>query len=144
MTTREKVLTSVLVVLITFAVGRWSNRVSTETKTLETKVQSSDLNKNTHTETVITKQKDGSEVTTIRQDTSVNLIKSETDKSKTYTVVKSKDSIFNVSALMSIDIKEKIVPLYGLSVSKEILGPITVGVFGLTNGTLGVSIGMNF
>jgi hypothetical protein len=144
MTTREKVLTSVLVVLIAFAVGRWSNRVSTETKTLETKVQSSDLNKNTHTETVITKQKDGSEVTTIRQDTSVNLIKSETDKSKTDTVVKSKDSIFNVSALMSIDIKEKIVPLYGLSVSKEILGPITVGVFGLTNGTLGVSIGMNF
>lgn len=51
----------------------------------------------------------------------------------------------NVSALIANDFSRGIlVPTYGISVSKEILGLITVGAFGLTNGAIGVSLGLNF
>ena len=36
------------------------------------------------------------------------------------------------------------IPLYGISANKEFIGPITIGAFGLTNGTIGLSIGVNF
>jgi hypothetical protein len=50
----------------------------------------------------------------------------------------------NVSVLMSNDFSARFKPVYGISVQRELLGPITVGVFGLTNSTVGVSIGINF
>jgi hypothetical protein len=34
--------------------------------------------------------------------------------------------------------------MYGISVHREFIGPITLGAFGLTNGTVGLSIGVNF
>jgi len=35
-------------------------------------------------------------------------------------------------------------PTYGISVTKPVLGGFTVGAFGMTNGMLGVSLGMDF
>lgn len=66
----------------------------------------------------------------------------ETD-SKTAMIMKS--STINVSGLVANDFsKGLLVPVYGISVSKEFLGPITVGAFGLTSGTIGLSVGINF
>lgn len=63
--------------------------------------------------------------------------------SKTAVVVKA--PTINVSALVANDFSTgSLKPLYGISVSKELLGPITVGAFGLTNGTIGLSLGINF
>ncbi len=68
--------------------------------------------------------------------------KVDTD-SKT-TVVLSKPKI-NLSVLVANDFSRGVlIPTYGISVSKEFIGPITLGVFGLTSGTLGASIGYNF
>lgn len=68
-----------------------------------------------------------------------------TDKSKINTGVHEKVNIgrprYGLSVLVGTDFSN---PVYGLHVNKELLGPITVGVFGLTNKTLGVSIGLNF
>lgn len=51
----------------------------------------------------------------------------------------------NVSVLAGIDFSSAVPkPTYGVSINKEFIGPITVGVFGLTNGTIGASIGVNF
>lgn len=51
----------------------------------------------------------------------------------------------NVSALVTNDFSDgEFKPVYGVSVSKEVLGPITIGAFGLTNGTIGLSVGVNF
>jgi len=62
--------------------------------------------------------------------------------------VKSKPSAvkqYNVSALAVVDSsKGLLVPLYGISVSKQIIGPLTAGVHGYTNGMVGVSLGFNF
>lgn len=51
----------------------------------------------------------------------------------------------NVSGLVANDFSTGVLkPVYGISVSKQIIGPFTVGGFALTNGTIGVSVGLNF
>lgn len=57
----------------------------------------------------------------------------------------AKSSTINVSALVANDFSRGLIsPTYGVSISKEIVGPITVGLFGLTNSTVGLSLGINF
>lgn len=46
-----------------------------------------------------------------------------------------------LSALVGTDFN---VPVYGIAVNKEFIGPITLGAWGLTNKTVGLSIGLNF
>ncbi len=54
-------------------------------------------------------------------------------------------SVLSVSALATVNPKlGRYEPVYGISVSKEVFGPFTAGAFGLTNGTLGLSLGINF
>ncbi len=51
----------------------------------------------------------------------------------------------NISALVGTDLSQPgIKPIYGVSASKEFLGPITLGAYGLTNGVVGISVGFNF
>ncbi len=68
-----------------------------------------------------------------------------TDKSKIITEDSTKQNIgrskVNLSALVGTDFTS---PAYGLHVSKEFLGPITLGAWGLTNKTVGLSVGLNF
>lgn len=140
MTSKQKVLVVVGILLLvgTFLGGYKlaENRYSVSTTT---KTEAKETN---HTKTVITtvKKPDGT-VTTVEQ------IDSQT-KSKVDTIAKISDArkqLTNISLLVGNDFsKSGIIPLYGLSVSRELLGPVTVGAFGLTNGTLGVSIGINF
>lgn len=49
----------------------------------------------------------------------------------------------NVSALVAVD-SLKLTPTYGIGVTHELIGPITIGAFGLTNGVVGLSIGISF
>ncbi len=60
--------------------------------------------------------------------------------------VKSNGSGVTVSALGGYDFSKPkaLTPLYGVSVTKQVLGPITIGAFGLTNGVLGLSLGYSF
>lgn len=52
----------------------------------------------------------------------------------------------NISALAGYDFTHvrALTPVYGVSVTREVLGPITVGAFGLTNGVVGISLGVSF
>lgn len=67
------------------------------------------------------------------------------DKSKIVTDEKTKLNAarprVGLSALVGTDFST---PVYGFAVNKEFIGPITLGAWGLTNKTLGVSIGLNF
>lgn len=78
------------------------------------------------------------DLTTVTTDHSQHV---ETGNKSTTVMVKPK---LNVSGLVGVSIHDPGLPIYGISASKEVLGPITVGVFGLTNGLVGVSIGFNF
>lgn len=92
---------------------------------------------------MITEDPGGKKTTTITENTTTDT-KKVTDTQKDIVVTAPKSSIINISALAGLDTGRGFVPTYGISASKELIGPITVGAFGLTNGTIGVSVGLNF
>lgn len=93
-------------------------------------------------ETRVEKSPDGREVTTIVENTT----KASSQKKESETHVEVKPSIkeFNISALAGLEGKNSLSPVWGLSVTKQIIGPISAGLFGLSNGIVGVSVGLNF
>lgn len=151
--TRNQWIAVGLAVLVAFASGRWlaPTKVETVTKTVEVDKKSTDTDVSTHqnTTTVVTKKPDGTVTTTtsVTNDTAkdkqtvVELDKSSvTDK----TVTRSSDKV-TISALGGIDTRGGVNPMvYGGSVSKPILGPVAVGLWGLSNMTFGASIGISF
>lgn len=136
-----KIIGTVLIgAAIAFAAGRYTATLSkTDTKVDEIK------NTTTHQEetTTTVKKPDGT-VTTVTKVDTVTSTKDQKDTEVLKETVPTSKSKLNISALVATSIHEVGVPAYGISVSKEFIGPITVGAFGLTNGTLGVSIGLNF
>lgn len=128
-----------MVALISMAIGAALDRFGMPAKTVTTTALEVEKNKDTHKTTIIEKSPDGKETTTITEDTkaTTNLTKDTSIK------VLAKPSI-NVSGLVGVDSMNSFKPLYGISLSKEFIGPITAGAWGLTNGTFGVSIGINF
>ncbi len=149
-TTRTKVLIGVLCVVTSFAVGRWSSSNNVDTSSTSKSVTESKTQEtiNTHTKTTITESKkpDGTDTTTTVIDQVQNEKATESMDSKMMTESTSKPgSKINISVLGANDFSRGLlVPTYGLSVSKEFIGPVTVGAFGLMNGVVGVSIGLDF
>lgn len=143
MTLSSKIVAVLIVLGLTFAGGRYSATSSKSTDVSTTKQQQEE-DQTSHTVTVITKAPDGTEKTTTTTDTNTKVTEKDktTDDKQTVTL---KGAKLNVSLLGAIDTSTAGHPLeYGLSVSKEFVGPITAGVWGLNNGTLGVSVGLDF
>lgn len=61
------------------------------------------------------------------------------ESSKTYSSEKG-----SVNALVARNLHHLSEDIYGLQVSKKLIGPFSVGAFGLTDETLGLSLGVNF
>lgn len=94
-----------------------------------------------HTQTVIVtvKKPNGEVRTTETIDSHTNTHQTESIKIPVNTAKT------NVGLLVANDFTNSIPKLiYGVSVSKELLGPITIGVFGYADRRIGVSIGLNF
>ncbi len=105
-------------------------------------VDVTDQVKNNHTVvTTITTKSPTGDIKTTRTVDSITKSKT-TEKSPSPPAKKP----LNVSALAGYDFSSprSLSPIYGISVNKEVLGPLTVGAYGLTNGIIGVSIGVNF
>ncbi len=145
---RNKIVLSLLALVFAFAVGRYTASgpditQKTETESKENKV----VDKDAHVKTVIIETTNPSGVvqktTTITADTTTVSQDKKATSIDSETVTTAKKPMINVSALSGIDFKTKL-PVYGAAVSKEFLGPVSLGVFGLTNGTLAVSIGISF
>ncbi len=139
----NKKLVAVMVVAA-FAVGRYT--VSFTEKKEETTIIDKNVDKDKHRETtkVETRHPDGSvdTVTKTVEDTKTDtVVKSVTDKTDTK---ESGGSKLNLSALYGTAYDFKTPPVYGLSASKEVLGPITAGAWGLSSGVFGLSVGLSF
>lgn len=147
-------------VVVSFCVGYWATpiKVKTEIKTVtitkEVEKKSTDDKKERHKKTTTTEvtHPDGTKETT-------TVVTDDTDsESKTNTVSKSEtssktditkestrsSSSVTLSALGGMSFSNLGVPIYGGSLTKPVLGPITIGVWGLSNGTGGVSLGLTF
>lgn len=136
----------ILALVVAFASGRYSvNQPEVKTSNQDTKKEVIDENKETTKKTTIVKNKDGSETTTIDETTKDKRTDSTVDKSKSSSeVIPQNVGTVSVAALLGVDTQNEWKRVYGASVSKQFIGPISVGLFGLTNGTVGCTIGLNF
>jgi len=155
MNTKTKILVVIVYTLVIFAVGRYTVPTKVIEKTHND--QETTKNKNTNVKekkdrkktTVITKKPNGEVVTIITDETTQDKdssTKTNSDTKKESDTFKEivKASPLNISALMGANLSSKeFQQIYGLSVNKQLIGPITVGIFGFNNGTLGVSVGIN-
>jgi len=158
-TRTHKIIILVVLMAVSFAAGRMSvgqPEVHTETKT-DTQIdkkESEKTDKDTHTVThvIVIKNPDGSEKTDTTTNTDVVTHQIEADATNqtihqdTKTdIVPQKTGTLNISALASTNLKDPSDSLaFGIGVTKQFIGPITVGGFGFNNGIIGVSIGINF
>lgn len=134
-----QVIGGVIIIVIAFCAGRFfaPEKIKVEVKTVEvekvvTKVQ--------HKKVVIRQNKDGSKETVIITDTKSDEKSKGKSQTDTKEIVNGKK--LNVSALVGTTFPLN--PVFGVSANKEILGPVTAGAWGLSNGTFGLSLGLNF
>ena len=139
-----------------FSLGRYTTPVEIKevTKTVEVEKKKTEVEKETqkdvHRVERIIRKPDGTTETTIQTDSSTKSTKnvtSQTDaqaQSETSTSVVRAGARTRVAGVAAIDIYGRSGPAYGVEVSRSILGPISVGGLGLSNGTFGLSLGLEF
>lgn len=137
----------IIALVIAFVSGRYSVSQTTTT-TKETVKQDDKINTNQDTKTITTTEKDpnGVEKTTTVTETVVHETQDDTtNTSLQQTTTVATHRKVNVSILAASNTANLLQPLsYGASITAEVLGPITVSVFGLSNGTVGAGLGLDF
>lgn len=151
-----KIGIAVVALLVAFAAGRFSAPVKTvvETKTTTTEDTKTQSDTDTNVHKIVTQheviQPNGTKIidTTTKDDLNTQIndisnisLNSQTDSTKT-TVKDSKR--LNLSLLAGGSITSLSQPIFGGHISGNILGPITAGVWGLSNSTAGCSVGLSF
>ena len=152
MSTKQMLIIGAVALLTAFAVGRWSapEKVKIQTVEVEKKTEDKKVNIDDHKVTTIveTDKPDGTKTktTVITDNKDTKVVDKKTDdttKTTTKEIDKSSSNV-TISALAAINITSPGLPIYGASVTKPILGPITVGIFGFQNGMAGASVGLTF
>lgn len=169
LTKKQMIISAAVYTVVIFAAGRYtSSYTSTDTKKeVKTDVQTktedqkikTDTDRDQHINTVTVEKvlPDGTKETTTTktEDTSTqrktDTVKNETDKdTSTDTTTETKKIESGRSKLtLSVLAGANVTNLsggfvYGVHVTKDILGPINLGLFGLSNGTAGASLGISF
>lgn len=154
-----------LAVIIASTFGYWFAPVKVQEKIVEKEVQvevekivykeKESKNKKKHTIIVRTKNPDGSiteRIEIVESDQSIVEIDKTQDTVKVVEKIVEKEKIIEkqkalttVSAIAKSPLSFKeLKPSYGAMVQRTIFGPVSVGAFGYTDRTLGVSIGLSF
>jgi hypothetical protein len=150
--TKTKVITSVLVVATAFASGRYSVTITPEVKTIiDQKIADhtkTDTDTHTQTKIVEVKTPDGTDTktTTISQ---VKEVQAEDAKQVQTHVDQTVTPIVKPKMNLSVMVGTQVInpngqPLYGASFDREFIGPVTLGIWALNNGTIGIRAGLDF
>lgn len=133
----------IALVLGAFALGRHSGetKVQTVIKTVEIEKI---VDKDQHSVTKIVAHPDGTKETTITKDTSTHSDTNTDSRSTNVTKISTSKHEWTLTALAGTSLNLTSPVIYGGSITKSVLGPISVGVWGLTSGTIGASIGIDF
>ena len=134
-----------VVIAVLFGTSYRTEKVTEENKT-KTVDTDKDIHKETTTTTTVSPDGTKKEVKTVVEDTKT--VKHVDKKTDTVTQ-ETKEPVYqdkvNISLLAGVSKGSTLNPLiFGASVSKPILGPITVGIWGFTDLSCGVSIGVQF
>lgn len=152
MTTKNKILLALAALAAAFALGRYTAPVKIQevTKTDEKQTEKKNIETDKHKETTVVEEvkPDGTKVTTTKtvEDATKHLQddKSKDKSTESEKVVTKETSKLNISALAGSKISTQPELIYGGSISRNLIGPVTTGLWGLSNGTAGVSIGLTF
>lgn len=131
----------VIIIVIAFYTGKHYAPTKVETKVITVEVEKTKV---VEKKVIVEKvNPDGSKTTVTTIDT--NTEKENTTASNNTTIKENKKQPLNVHAMGGLDITNPSGGfIVGAHVSKQILGPISFGLFGLTNGTAGISLGLSF
>lgn len=140
-----------LAILAVFMAGRYTAPDKIVTRTVTVEVEKQVENKNTskkeHKTTTITKAKDGTKKIVISDDTETrdqsNITKFDDKNTSTLSEETRRTNAINISVLAGAQKGSLATHFYGVSVNKQLLGPIIVGVFGFTNISGGISFGVS-
>lgn len=139
--TRNHYIIVAVLLAAAFAGGRFLSPEKIVTKTVTVEVEKT----NTKQDSVVIKvtKPDGTITETTTTKTETETITNTNNK--TETITQNKKSSLNVNALAGINVTNPSGGIvFGAHVSKQLLGPISIGLFGLSNGTAGVSVGLQF
>jgi hypothetical protein len=162
MSTKVKIIVSVVIVAVSFAAGRFSTpektKIVTQTVEVEKKSDKTVTDSDVQVHRVVTRTKtiqpNGAQqiTTTVTEDKGSDTKKAVTqdvtdDKNSTQTKETVRgDSKVTISVLGGVNVTNPSSSgmNYGLSVTKPVLGPITLGAWGLNSGVCGLSVGLTF
>ena len=143
--TKKGIIALVVLFLLGLGVGRYSlpAKIVTETKTVQ--VEAKQVAKEDHTIIVTVKKPDGSVITTTHNDIDTHVVDDKkTDTATTKTVEYSVPKV-TISALAASRLLVGAPSMaYGGQIQYRFLGPLQAGVMGLSDGTIGVSLGLTF
>jgi hypothetical protein len=159
MTDKYKIVLLVVALAAAFACGRYltPEKVRTETETVEVEkkvyVHDAVTDQMRHKKTTVVEvsKPDGSKekTTVISDDTETSKTEHDGSSSESTKIGSSTSettkgsSRVTISALAAFDSRFTS-PNYGASVTRPVLGPITLGLFALTPGIYGASVGLTF
>jgi len=130
--------------LVIFAVGYGTALLTRPAKVItktQTITQTHDIIHD-HIHTVVVTKPDGTKTTTTDDNSVINDNSSTKDSSSTITTYSKPQ--WKVGALAGLSVNSLSKPIYGAQVEKRLLGPISIGAFGLSNSTGGVSLSLEF
>lgn len=150
MTSRQKYILAGVLIIAAFASGRFLTpekvRIETKIVEVEKKVKVKDKKKDTTIIEITRPDGTKEKKTVITEDT-----KTKTDQERktdaVQTVERSRQAgRTSVSILAGGTLASGFTApvVFGVHASRAVLGPVSVGVFGLSNGTLGGSLGVSF
>lgn len=117
------------------------------TQVVQTDNKKTDVEQNKRKETTTTTKetKDGTKETTTKTVEETNTERKTVDKTRTdsSSTTTYGSSGYGASLLAGTDFSGA-TPLYGVSVNKNVLGPINLGAFAFKNGMVGLSLGLQF
>lgn len=141
MSNRTIIIVAILSLLASFATGYYlaPDKIKTETRTVEVEKIVIQVK---HEVKTVTVKPDGSSTTTTVTDTNTH---SNTD-SNSSTISKDipiNKNTLSISALVGTTGIPFGTQVYGLSVSRNFIGPIRLGIFGMSDKTFGFSLGLD-
>jgi len=121
--------------ILALAIGFYLGKITTKPQIVtKTEVVTKEVE---HKKIIVVKEPSGKETTTITDDTTTSTDATSATISKPIILKR-----LNISGLVGTSFKE-FKPVYGLVITKDIIGPISVGVFGFSD-RAGISVGVSF
>lgn len=126
------IIGAILLVLLGYGAGRYLQPAKVVTKTEVV------VHDHIHTVTITISKPDGTKTTTTTTDNNSVI------DDKTSTVITNSKPQWKVAGLAGLNISNLSSPIYGAQIERRIIGPISVGVWGLTNSSGGISLSLEF